>query len=90
VIVLFHPIVFLLFTPFFKPFRISRIIFTYLIPIIPFCTVWDGVVSITRLYSPATLLKMANEVDSETYTWKAGKLKNKLGMNVAYLLGYPQ
>jgi hypothetical protein len=86
---IFHPIIFFLFTPFFKPFRLSRLIFTYLIPIIPFCTMWDGFVSIQRLYQPEELLKLANEVDNKNYVWKTGKLKNKLGMSVTYLVGYP-
>jgi hypothetical protein len=88
-IIFFHPIAFVLFTPLFRPFRISRFIFTYLIPLIPICTVWDGVVSILRLYSPDELLRIARLADSENYIWKAGKKRNQFGMNVAYLIGYP-
>jgi hypothetical protein len=84
-----HPIVFFLFTPFFKPFRFSRLFFTYLIPVIPFCTVWDGIVSIIRLYKPNELLQIANQVDNATYTWKAGKIKSKYRLNVTFLIGYP-
>ncbi|HEY3389482.1 MAG TPA: hypothetical protein VGK38_07935 [Prolixibacteraceae bacterium] len=88
-ILIFHPILFFLFTPFFKPFRFSRIFFTYIIPIIPFCTIWDGVVSIIRLYKPNQLLKMAQEVDGENYFWKAGIKRSNFGLNVTYLIGYP-
>ena len=88
-IILFHPILFFLFTPFFKPFRFSRLFFTYIMPIIPFCTVWDGIVSIFRLYTPNELLKIANEVDNENYYWEAGKMRSKFRMNVTYLIGYP-
>lgn len=84
-----HPLAFIVLTPFFKPFRFSRIIFTYIIPLIPLCTIWDGIVSIIRLHDPEKLLKMAREIESTHYTWKAGKLKNKLGLKVAYLAGYP-
>lgn len=89
-IIFFHSVVFLLFTPFFKPFRLSRIIFTYIIPVIPLCTVWDGIISIIRLYSPSQLLKMAVEVEHINYTWKAGKVKARYGLHVAYLIGYPK
>lgn len=89
-IVLFHPIAFLIGTPFFRPFKISRIVFTYLIPLIPITTVWDGCVSILRLYSPQELLQMAKEVAPQGYQWKSGKVKNKLGMRVTYLIGYPE
>lgn len=88
-ILLVHPLVFFLFTPFFKPYRFSRFFFTYIIPIIPFCTVWDGIVSIIRLYNPTELLKIAHEVDHDNYLWKAGKLKSNFGMHVTYLIGYP-
>lgn len=88
-ILIFHPILFFLFTPFFQPFRFSRLLFTYLIPVIPFCTVWDGVVSIIRLYKPGELLKMAHEVENENYCWKAGKKRSNFGLSVTYLTGYP-
>jgi hypothetical protein len=87
-IILFHPIAFLLCTPFFKPFKFSRIFFTYILPLIPITTVWDGCVSILRLYKPDELLSLAKEID-DNYIWKSGKVKNKFGMNVAYLIGYP-
>ena len=88
-VLIFHPILFFVFTPFFKPFRFSRLLFTYLIPIIPICTVWDGVVSITRLYKPSELLKIACEVDNVNYFWEAGKKRSNWGLNVTYLIGYP-
>ena len=89
-IVIFHPIAFILFTPFFKPFKLSRLFFTYIIPLIPLTTVWDGCVSILRLYSPNELLGFAKQIEDNNYIWKSGKVRNKLGMNVSYLIGYPQ
>jgi hypothetical protein len=88
-IFILHPIVFVLCTPFFKPFRFSRIFFTYIIPLIPLMTIWDGAVSILRLYSPEELLKIAKQIDAAHYTWEAGKLKSGFGMHVTYLTGYP-
>jgi hypothetical protein len=88
-IIILHPILLLLCTPFFRPFRISRILFTYLIPVIPFCTIWDGIFSILRLYKPDELLQMAHEADNVSYTWISGKVRNKFGMSIVYLIGYP-
>lgn len=88
-IILLHPIVFFFCTPFFKPFRLSRIVFTYFLPVIPLCTVWDGIVSIMRLYKPASMLRMANEINADGYGWVAGAQKHPLGFRIAYLLGYP-
>jgi hypothetical protein len=89
-LIIIYPFIFFFCTPFFRPFRFSRLFFTYLIPIIPTCQIWDGIVSIIRLYKPDELLKIATEVDTETYYWRAGKMKNKLGMHVTYLIGYPK
>lgn len=88
-IIIIHPILLVFCTPFFRPFRISRLLFTYLIPVIPFCAVWDGIFSILRLYKPDELLQMAHECESDNYTWISGKVRNKFGMSIAYLIGYP-
>jgi hypothetical protein len=88
-IMLLHPIGFFLFTPFFRPFKWNRLLFTYLIPLIPFCTVWDGIVSVTRLYQPQQLLRIAKSTNETDYSWQAGKVKNKYGMQITYLLGHP-
>ncbi|MEZ4825892.1 MAG: hypothetical protein R3C61_06310 [Bacteroidia bacterium] len=47
----FSPINVILFTPFIRPFSLFRLIFTYLIPIVPICVWWDGIVSVLRTYS---------------------------------------
>ncbi len=88
-ILVVHPIVFFFFTPFFTPLRFSRLFFTYIIPIIPLYTVWDGIVSIIRLYKPNELLQIAKEVEPDSYYWRSGKKKSKFGLNVTFLIGYP-
>jgi hypothetical protein len=90
-ILIVHPIAFLLFTPFFRPFKLSRLLFTYILPLIPLYTIWDGCISIIRLYRPAELLQLAKDADEDNvYEWQSGKIKNKFGMNVCYLIGYPK
>lgn len=89
-IILAHPVIFFFCTPFFRPFRFSRIIFTYLIPLIPFCTVWDGVISILRLHKPKSMLQMVKEINATDYHWMAGTKKHPLGFHIAYLIGYPK
>lgn len=78
-IILVHPLIFFFCTPFFKPFRLSRLFFTYILPVIPVCTIWDGVVSILRLHSPSKLEKLARDVDDD-YIWKAGKIRHPMGL----------
>lgn len=84
------PVAQLLLTPFFRPFRLSRLVFTYLIPIIPLCTIWDGSVSLLRMYSTDELLALAHAADpAGTFAWQAGKKRHWWGPQVTYLIGWP-
>jgi hypothetical protein len=84
------PVAQLLLTPFFRPFRLSRLVFTYLLPIIPLATMWDGTVSILRMYPPAALLALARRADpTGRYAWQAGQLRHWWGPRVTYLVGWP-
>ncbi len=90
-ILFFHPILFFFCTPFIRPFKLSRVIFTYCIPIIPIYTIWDGIVSILRLYNPKELMKIATSIDTNrSYHWECGKLRNKIGFSIMYLTGQPK
>lgn len=89
-LLLFHPLAFLLFTPFMRPFRWSRILFTYIIPLIPLYTIWDGIVSILRMYTPDELKMLAHEVAHDKYQWFSGKTTNRFGIKASYLIGYPK
>lgn len=82
------PVAFFVFTPFMKPVKLSRYIFTYLIPLIPLTTIWDGIVSMFRMYKPNELLEMANEVEPEKYVWSSGRIPYGVS-KVIYLTGYP-
>ncbi len=85
------PVALLLVTPLIRPFRPSRLLFTYVVPLIPLFTLWDGVVSILRLYPPAQLLALARRADpTGTYDWQAGKLRHWWGPQVTYLIGVPK
>ena len=82
------PVAQLLLTPFFRPFRLSRLVFTYLLPLIPLATIWDGVVSILRMYPVPALLALAHRADPVgRYHWQAGQLRHQWGPRVTYLVG---
>lgn len=84
------PVAQLLVTPFIRPFRLSRLIFTYLIPLIPLFTIWDGCVSILRMYPPAQLLALAHRADPDgRFRWQAGVVQHWWGPQVTYLIGTP-
>lgn len=79
------PLLVLLLAPFVKPFRFTRLIFTYLVPIAPLVVTWDAAVSVLRCYTPAELLGMARAVSGDGYEWEAGAARNK----GTWLVGWP-
>ncbi len=89
-LLLIHPLAFLICTPFFKPFKLSRLFFTYVVPLIPLYTIWDGLVSILRMYRPEELQAIAESLGDSGYVWQSGKTKNRFGIHASYLIGYPK
>ena len=75
---------------FTKPIKLSRFFYTFIIPLIPLFALFDGIVSMLRMYTPEELLEMAKEVEHEKYEWKAGKEKHFGLAYVVYLIGYPK
>lgn len=85
------PVLQLLATPFMPPFRLSRLFFTYIVPLVPLCTIWDGTVSILRMYPPEQLLALAHRADpGGSFEWQAGKARHWSGSQVTYLVGWPK
>jgi len=83
----FSPLSVLFTTPFIRPFKIGRIIFTYLIPIVPLFVLWDGIVSSFRTYSVKEMNEMVKSLDgNEKFNWNIGKVKSGPGV-VLYLVG---
>lgn len=84
---IFSPISVLLTTPFIRPFKLGRIIFTYLIPIVPLFVLWDGIVSSLRTYSVKEMNTLVDQLDhSDSYDWNIGKMKSGPGV-ILYLIG---
>jgi|GEM_PF-195405 len=84
---LFSPISVLLTTPLIKPFKIGRIVFTYLIPIVPLFVLWDGLVSAFRTYSVKEMKALVKSLEgNEFYDWDIDRLKSGPGV-ILYLLG---
>jgi hypothetical protein len=77
-------------TPFIKPRAWTRFLWTYLIPIVPLTTCWDGVVSHLRVYSPQELRDLTALIPSQGYAWEAGLASTGTPLfSFTYLLGYP-
>lgn len=87
VAMLFSPISVWLTTPFIRPFKFGRLLFTYLIPIVPLFVLWDGLVSSLRTYSVQEMQELVKSLNnSDSYNWDIGKQKSGPGV-VLYLLG---
>jgi hypothetical protein len=88
-LMLLSPLFVLLSTPFIRPFRWSRLLWTYLIPVIPLVVLFDGIVSSLRTYSPEELRELAEGIGAKDYRWEAGTLQARGPIPVTYLIGTP-
>jgi hypothetical protein len=80
----------LLITPFIKPFKWSRLVFTYVVPLVPLCTLWDGVVSCLRVYDPDELRSLIADLP-DGHEWQCGRLDiPRLPAKLTYLIGVPK
>ncbi|MBP6235349.1 MAG: hypothetical protein KA270_01800 [Saprospiraceae bacterium] len=86
---IFVPLTVILSAPFVQPFRITRLIFTYLIPILPVVTMLDGFLALFKLYNPNDLNELVSNILVKSYVWKSGKADNGRGGKIIYLVGYP-
>jgi hypothetical protein len=85
---LLTPIFVLLVTPFIRPFRWSRLLFTYLLPLVPLTCLWDGFVSQLRAYTPEELNTLATSLGDVGYRWDAGKVRLQGSpAHLTYLIG---
>lgn len=80
------PISVLLTTPFIRPFKIGRLFFTYILPVVPFAVLWDGIVSSLRTYSIKEMNLLIKDLNhKDRYNWEIGKVKSGPG-KILYLL----
>jgi hypothetical protein len=87
---LFIPIAAWVLVPFRRPFRWSRLLWTYLIPVIPFVLLFDGLISCLRAYSLGELHAMTSELESSGYRWEIGERSGGLlPLRITYLVGCP-
>lgn len=77
-------------TPLIRPFRWSRLFWTYVVPIIPLVLLFDGVVSCLRTYQPQELREMVEKLNAAEYQWAIGVHLRTLGRPpITYAIGHP-
>ena len=74
-------------TPFIRPFRWRRVLWTYLVPVVPFVALWDGFVSNLRSYSVEELNDLVERITCDRYEWQIGKLRSIGLSRVTYAIG---
>jgi hypothetical protein len=84
------PFAYLGLVPFLRPFRWSRLLWAYLLPVIPFVLWFDGMVSCMRAYTPRELKELAEGLP-DGYRWEAGEKTGSgfMPATVTYLIGCP-
>jgi hypothetical protein len=83
------PLLTLLLTPKIRPFHWSRILWTYLIPAVPFALWFDGLMSSLRAYSHQQLQELVQSLPANNYQWQIGDRREGFSP-VTYLIGYPK
>jgi hypothetical protein len=82
------PLRVLLVTPFIRPFRWSRLFWTYIIPALPLVLLFDTVVSLLRVYSVPELRELTAGLDH--YQWDIGTVwARPIPVRITYLIGSP-
>lgn len=79
------PLAALVGVPFMRPFRFTRLLWTYLLPVIPFVLLFDGVLSCLRAYKPDEIRDLVSRAHAENYTWDIAD-----SGAVTYLVGIPR
>ncbi len=82
----------LLLTPFVRPFRWSRLLFTYVCPLIPAMVMFDGSVSFLRLYSQDERHQLIRDTPGhESFEWDIGSTATRgWPIGLAHLIGTPK
>lgn len=61
---------------FVRPFSLGRLFFTYVLPVVPLATLWDGIVSALRIYSPEELRRLVATVPGgDAYEWRVESIR---------------
>jgi hypothetical protein len=83
------PLIIALVTPAIRPFRWSRLLWTYLPPAIPLVGLFDGIVSCLRTYTPEELKAMTKSMTE--YTWEIDQVPVRgLSAPITYTIGTPK
>ena len=85
------PLMVLVFVPFIRPFRWSRLLWTYLVPVVPLDCGFAWVVSCLRTYTVRELREMTERLGPAEYDWDIGEIPIPASpIPITYLIGLPR
>lgn len=74
-----------------RPFSWSRLVFSYLLPVVPFIVMFDGIVSCLRSYTTGELAELTASLTGTPYEWEIRTLSAPGSpFPVTYAIGCPQ
>jgi hypothetical protein len=85
--VLLTPLLVWILYPLTRPLRLRDLLFVYVFPVVPFCSLWDGIASNLKSHSIPDLEEMVSTFP--TYEWRVGRKKGWLAVPVTFLVGVP-
>ena len=79
-------------TPFVRPFKLSRVLLTYALPLIPALVLFDGTASMLRLYMRDELRALVASVDGHaSFLWDVGTTRiARSPVGITHLVGTPR
>lgn len=86
---LLSPLVACICSFFVKPFRVSRLLLTYILPILPLVISWDGILALFMIRSPQKIKSLTEKLP-QNWNWQSGKHPNNRGGFIIYLHGRNQ
>lgn len=84
--ILIVPLLVVFMTPMIRPFSLRRLLFTYIVPVMPLMIAWDGFVSCLRTYMPEDLDALTDGLPGR---WEKGFASDERGVRWVYCLGWP-
>jgi hypothetical protein len=76
-------------TPLIRPFSWRRLLFTYVVPLLPLLIWWDGLVSNLRTHGVEELRDLTREIAKPDYVFEVGTVGSRPNF-VTYVLGHPR
>jgi hypothetical protein len=72
-----------------RPLTWRRLLWTYLLPVVPLVAAWDGFVSCLRTYSVAELEALVASLPPNDLDWGIGRLPSFGASRITYVIGTP-